>query len=158
MVPERTRSGRSVWALATACVLSLLLAAVGCRSTAPVRRTPAPSPGKAPSPAFDSVLYVIVGDTPCHCLDKINSELTQLSRQVVERHDNRVRMEVLNSSADRDKFAPFYDLRHPSAIPVLLLIVRDEDEDDVVFEADYIRETFKVTEELESWVESLSAE
>jgi len=106
----------------------------------------------------ENVLYVLVSNDSCECFVDLCEEVRRTCEKLVDEHGNRVQIRVLDKDDDEAEVERIRNEHGLTMLPIVALVVRDGEYEDVLYKADPVTDAEGLMWELKSWIEGLSVE
>ena len=112
-------------------------------------------PDTAPS-SSDARLYIIGARRSCDCLVETCDEIARRCEMLVAEHGNRIEIRRLDVHDDADKVRKIRDASDVWVLPIVLLVVREDGIEEVLYSKDAVFDVTTLMYELRGWIESVS--
>ena len=110
------------------------------------------------APVLEYVLYILVSRDSCECFVDLCEDVRRTCERIVAGHGNRVQIRVLDKDDDEAEVERIRDDYGLTMLPIVVLVVRDGEYEDVLYKADPVTDAEGLMWELKSWIESVSAD
>lgn len=113
-------------------------------------------PDVAEKASSQALLYVIGSKRSCDCFVQVCNEIRAECEGLIAEYGGRVQICLLDADDDRSEVQRIRSKYDLSLLPIVVLLHREGDFEDVLYKKDGIAEAAMVGNDLASWIENLS--